>query len=158
MTPQEFPKGKEEYCPRCYFEDEVTILRENCPHLTTNQDKYQKIMEVMSDKTLSFGCKIIVNNPYKWDIVMDYAYGDHTEDSWYIIVSNSTLWYKILLKEIKEIIWHPLHIWDVLYWMDNNYDIPDDELRIFLNLWKDKRLPLAPTDIELVDYIYSLIA
>ena len=58
MTPQEFPKGKEEYCPRCYFEDEVTILREDCPHRTTKQDKYQKIMEVMSDKTLSFGCRI----------------------------------------------------------------------------------------------------
>ena len=58
MTLQEFPKGKEEYCPRCYFEDEVTILREDCPHRTTKQDKYHKIMEVMSDKTLSFGCII----------------------------------------------------------------------------------------------------
>lgn len=151
MTPQEFPKGKEEYCPRCYFEDEVTILRENCPHLTTNQDKYQKIMEVMSDKTLSFGCKIIVNNPYKWDIVMDYAYGDHTEDSWYIIVSNSTLWYKILLKEIKEIIWHPLHIWDVLYWMDiTNWNW-------LLLRWWDKRKHLQVEDTELVDYIYNLL-
>lgn len=28
----EFPKGKESYCPRCYFDDEKVILREDCPH------------------------------------------------------------------------------------------------------------------------------
>ena len=28
----EFPEGKENYCPRCYFEDEKTILRSECPH------------------------------------------------------------------------------------------------------------------------------
>lgn len=29
---KEFPKGKETYCPRCYFEDDVTVLREDCKH------------------------------------------------------------------------------------------------------------------------------
>jgi len=29
---KEFPKGKENYCPRCYFENEKVILREDCPH------------------------------------------------------------------------------------------------------------------------------
>lgn len=28
----EFPEGKEAYCPRCYFEDDKTILRKDCPH------------------------------------------------------------------------------------------------------------------------------
>lgn len=28
----EFPKGKESYCPQCYFDDDKTILREECPH------------------------------------------------------------------------------------------------------------------------------
>jgi len=28
----EFPEGKESYCPRCYFEDEVTILKKDCKH------------------------------------------------------------------------------------------------------------------------------
>jgi len=28
----EFPKGKESYCPRCYFEDEKVVLRIECPH------------------------------------------------------------------------------------------------------------------------------
>jgi len=33
---KEFPKGKENYCPICYFEDEKVVLREDCPH---NQNK-----------------------------------------------------------------------------------------------------------------------
>ena len=28
----EFPKGKEAYCPRCYFDDDIVILREDCKH------------------------------------------------------------------------------------------------------------------------------
>lgn len=28
----EFPEGKENYCPRCYFEDEVVVLRKDCKH------------------------------------------------------------------------------------------------------------------------------
>ena len=28
----EFPQGKENYCPRCYFEDEGEILRVDCKH------------------------------------------------------------------------------------------------------------------------------
>lgn len=29
---KEFPQGKENYCPRCYFECDKVILRINCPH------------------------------------------------------------------------------------------------------------------------------
>ena len=28
----EFPEGKENYCPRCYFEYEIVTLRKGCPH------------------------------------------------------------------------------------------------------------------------------
>ena len=31
-TNKEFPRGKENYCPRCYFEDEMTVLRRDCKH------------------------------------------------------------------------------------------------------------------------------
>lgn len=27
----EFPKGKENYCPTCYFDDDKVILRSECP-------------------------------------------------------------------------------------------------------------------------------
>lgn len=29
---KEFPEGKENYCPRCYFEDDKIVLRKDCPH------------------------------------------------------------------------------------------------------------------------------
>lgn len=31
---EEFPKGKESYCPRCYFERSMVVLRKECPHNT----------------------------------------------------------------------------------------------------------------------------
>jgi len=27
---KEFPEGKENYCPQCYFEDEKVVLRADC--------------------------------------------------------------------------------------------------------------------------------
>ena len=39
---KEFPQGKENYCPRCYFEDDEVILRINCKH-NINQDKNAKV-------------------------------------------------------------------------------------------------------------------
>lgn len=39
----EFPEGKENYCPRCYFENDKVILRKDCPH---NQPT-DKILEGM---------------------------------------------------------------------------------------------------------------
>jgi hypothetical protein len=32
MKEEEFPKGKEAYCPQCYFQDEKVILKIDCPH------------------------------------------------------------------------------------------------------------------------------
>ena len=153
MITQEFPKGKEEYCPRCYFEDEVVILREDCPHRTTKQDKFQKIMEVMSDKTLSFGC-VISDVRLSRIVSIDYelAWFYRMIDDWENSYSGNINW--------SEIIWHPLHIWDVLDWIEKN--LPKAtwltvEWVDLLSYWKDKRLPLSPTDEELIDYIYNLL-
>lgn len=32
QTNKEFLLGKERYCPKCYFQDEKVILKEDCPH------------------------------------------------------------------------------------------------------------------------------
>lgn len=29
---EEFPKGKENYCPICYFEEDEVVLRVDCKH------------------------------------------------------------------------------------------------------------------------------
>ena len=34
---KEFPLGKENYCPQCYFENDKVILRIDCPHYSIPQ-------------------------------------------------------------------------------------------------------------------------
>ena len=152
----------------------------------TNQDKYQKIMEVMSDKTLS-----------QWCVIWSYEiYPEECEEYWiYRVISyvENKIWNgeinstptifskrmssvslnceqrlsdfeKYCLNWRNKIIWHPLHIWDVLYYIDKNHWICNWEIiwtnqdwDTIFDLWKDKRLPLSPTDEELIDYIYNLL-
>lgn len=33
----EFPQGKENYCPRCYFENDLVVLRTECKHNLTTE-------------------------------------------------------------------------------------------------------------------------
>ena len=164
------------------------------------QDKYTKIMEVMSDKTLS-----------QWCVIWSYeVYPEECEEYWtYRIISyveykiwngemNSTptIFSKIMssvslnceqrlsdfekhcLNWRNKIIWHPLRIWDVLDWIEKKWDnmemksrnlfqaateynrlcvLEKNEINQLHELWKDKRLPLSPTDEELIDYIYNLL-
>lgn len=35
---KEFPLGKENYCPRCYFDDNKVILRKDCLHNQPSQE------------------------------------------------------------------------------------------------------------------------
>ena len=117
----------------------------------------------MSDKTLSEGCKYITDTYTRTvrfdDVISDdnlRVYSERYDDSYWI----------------DEIIWHPLHIWDVLsyieslpwsYWIGkwcHTYKT-DKIIKLseeLLSIWEDKRNELAPTNEELVDYIYSLIA
>lgn len=47
MTNNEFPEGKENYCPRCYFEDEKVVLKKDCPH-----NNPQKNLEIKVEDTI----------------------------------------------------------------------------------------------------------
>lgn len=54
---EEFPQGKESYCPQCYFDDDKVILRKDCPHNSpmTPQDKQPgKCCEKCNINTASF--------------------------------------------------------------------------------------------------------
>ena len=115
------------------------------------QDKYKKIMEVFSDKTLSIGC--IIKYIWTYEKVIHY----NLEDERLLL----DMWqYSADLQDV-EIIWHPLHIWDVLDWMDKQdiqrLDGRHPAQRSLLILWKDKRLPLQVEDTDLVDFIYNLL-
>ncbi len=158
----------------------------------TPQDKYQKIMEVMSDKTLWKDCMLLVNDNWnrKDSISLQTIEELYDCDSWeewicYRISTNKIDFEcskdiinvfdgKKMLRNSLDvsitIIWHPLHIGWVLDWIEKNKKIPKNsieelflssdinkKLLAILKLWKDKRLPLSPTDEELIDYIYNLL-
>lgn len=116
----------------------------------TPQEKYTRIMEVMSDKTLSFGC-VISNVRLSRIVSIDYerAWFYRMIDDWENSYSGNINW--------SEIIWHPLHIGFVIDWFEKNIHTDKQRLIEIMKLWKDKRKELSPTDEELVDYIYSLI-
>lgn len=134
-------------------------------NMIITSEKFWKIMEEMADKTLSFGCKIEI-----WNYIVTIW-----NDEWYCIENwllRSLRWDCDFCRDSANysIIWHPLHIWDVLNWMEVNklsvvshptgcgccHDETDNQWWV-LELWKDKCLPLSPTDEELVDYIYNIL-
>ena len=123
------------------------------------QDKYQKIMEVMSDKTFKIWLLV---SPNGWDNEwIIFTYLRHYR-YWDCAITNKE-WVELSYDENElEIIWHPIHIWDVLDWMDKQ-DVQrlygrHPHQRNLLIVWKDKRKPLQIEDTELIDYIYYLIA
>ena len=133
----------------------------------TNQEKYTKIIEVMSDKTLSFGC--VINHISFWILKLIRQWDIDSYWKWW----QEFLWEDWNMRQLRwgfETIWHPLYIWDVLDWIEKNKKITKNsieewflssdinkKLLAILKLWKDKRLPLSPTDEELIDYIYNLL-
>jgi len=111
----------------------------------TPQDKYQKIMEV-------------IGQVQKWEWT---GHNDCLVCWEQAIFTTHTC--RVIL---------PIHIWDVLsyieslpwsYWIGkwcHTYKT-DKIIKLseeLLSIWEDKRNELAPTNEELVDYIYSLIA
>jgi len=131
------------------------------------EEKISKIYEVIADKTLSFGCKIIFSEE-KWDnrecIILDdyWVYEDWPIEflwQWWEPIDR--------LLDYIEIIWHPVMIWDVLDWIIKNiHEIKHyncdlcwrvDILEDMLGLWENKRKPIEEQSAETIDFIYSLI-
>jgi hypothetical protein len=42
---EEFTEGKENYCPRCYFEDDKKVLRKECPCKKSGVDMLLETLE-----------------------------------------------------------------------------------------------------------------
>jgi len=117
-----------------------------------NQEKIDKIYEVIADKTLSFGCK--VDDKFSsWIGRIIRSYQDGSVD----IYRDNKFWFKdvrYLLRNQKTIIWHPVMIWDVLDWSEAK------ELKYTRDIcysWKDKRKPIEDQTDETIDFVYSLV-
>lgn len=55
----EFPQGKDNYCPQCYFEDDRTVLRMDCPHNFKDNMPLEKQVDILAKfLTYKFPTKI----------------------------------------------------------------------------------------------------
>lgn len=126
---------------------------------TTRESKIKRINEVMSDKTLSFWCVIIIkDNDYDlqkcritWLHYWDYVF-------------NTDIW---CVWEVEKCIWHPVMIWDALDWywrMQAIWEygvagnvVMDMKVWRILGIRWYKRKPIEEQSDDCIDYLYSLL-
>ena len=126
------------------------------------QDKIDKIYKEIANKELSFGCKIEMEEEWeiwRWRYVntelvwkdSEHYFVNQSNDDW-------SLFDWIDWDDYKKI-WHPVMIWDVLdYWDNNILQNPKNSLWLYiLKLWKLKRLPIEEQSDECIDYIFNLL-
>lgn len=151
--------------PKNIFQWAIEAHKNNfCKNKKTRHEMIKVIYEKISDKTLSFGCKIknlsFENKKTIWIVrevvtlwnfikkyVSVYAIPEQCKNDWneeYIYFENI------------EIIWHPVMIWrmDILIEKWPNYF---DEWNEILDLWEKKDEPIENQSEDCITYIYSLI-
>jgi hypothetical protein len=121
----------------------------------TRKQKIDVIYEKIADKTLSFGCRVLIG----WIIDVDGNYSWDEED---IIIENlskvKTIYYSIFEWDIISIIWHPVMIWDVLDFYNKIWKYTDAvKDLIHIDIWKKKRKPIEEQSNECINLVYSLI-
>ena len=148
----------------------------------TRQEKIEAIYEKIADKTLSFGCRI--KDPMYDNYKAFYCTTYTREDNWETIVKvcltdrpvpeyktkELSFWViKENFDEKREIIWHPVMIWDVLERAEANI-MELEQYKKFPNTYqkreafldirykrKLKRKPIEEQSDDAVDFIYNLI-
>lgn len=124
----------------------------------TREEQIKKIYQKISDRTLSRWCKFT----HDW---IEFIHSWNTNSD------------EIILECIKEwttyIIWHPVMIWDVLDFMENDFVNASNWLLIdfdllylhkstinLFNIWKEKRKPIEEQSEEvlwqLIDYLSNI--
>lgn len=125
------------------------------------QDKIKAIYEKVADKTLSFGCKIQDENWKQyifWNMCTSWNSFDTITKEWWI-----DRFYYPMRNNIN--IWHSVMIWDIIDYLQENYNLkPNESLndyfkieRKILNRYEEKRKPIEEQSEECIDYVYNLI-
>lgn len=138
----------------------------------TRQQKIDAIYEKIADKTLSFGCKLILKKDLdyfwkSWIVINNFNWEDALISYWDWQIKDIDL-----ESDIEEIIWHPVMIWDILDYIDKNcfyYQVEEwryerdlkelHECIIALYnyfIW-NYRNTIEKLDNDGIDFIYNLI-
>lgn len=137
--------------------------------MITKEEMISKIYEKVSDKTLSFGCKMV-----EWWTTYIFLYKKSIDSSnkEYNIYLNPITKLEYQKSFIDKIIWHPVMIWDILDYIYINKDELffqwDMDMQNFasyfsvsiwwlLEKWEHKRKPLEEQSDDCIKYIYNLI-
>lgn len=96
--------------------------------MKTRQEKIKAIYEKIANKDLTFWCKFWAKKEISW--------GHITFEKWFefiliksrkdekILYAGENFWWPLYFTDFEfenlEIIWHPVMIWDVLDWIENN--------------------------------------
>ena len=132
-----------------------------------------RIYEVIADKTLSFGCKVIVcrwfddnwKTPFE-PLLQEVKLIISDWDCW-INTSKQYPIAKCVTRrgEFENIIWHPVMIWDVLDWINREKEslryYCKENIRRWINDILDKRehkrLPIDEQGEDCITFIHNLI-
>ena len=120
----------------------------------TKEEKLEAIYKEMANKKLKLWCKCKSHN---WENV--------------IFIRKNRGWEYLFLRKNKEfmiplwyspkIIWHPVMIGDVMYYIRkkywNNHSWFHNDRSKLIDLWFKEREPIEDQSDECIDYVYSLI-
>lgn len=135
----------------------------------TKEERAEKISAIykkIANKELSFWCICQTIEKIWFELNVNY---------WPIAEIDKYQWWEVMQIRLQDcgwhkinnkftIIWHPVLIWDVLDYIENNikdyfreYSWYQSNYINLLFLWKNKRLPLEEQSDLCIEYIYNLI-
>lgn len=89
---KEFPEGKDLYCPRCYFNDDRTILRRDCPHNNPVSTPTESV-------------QVPYGSLHNGEFVKPYNKRDQTQvDDFMILVSTIKEWFRYENVEVSDLV------------------------------------------------------
>ena len=109
------------------------------------EEKIKAIYKEMANKELSPWCYV--------EVKAQNEYGDFTY--------RLCRWDERPEEEIKEVIWHPVMIWDVMYYIRkkywNNHSWFHSDRSKLIDLRSKEREPIEWQYDDCIDFVYSLI-
>lgn len=148
----------------------------------TRAEKLESIYKEMANKERSIGCRINVKYRayYHWETGGEVSYSKEDDLIVWVdwIASNGDIelnesefseadpnWYIEALETLVKIIWHPVMIGDVLWWIDKKKWISNhkyeefviEEVNMAVLLWWEYLKPIEEQSDRCIDFIYSLI-